>query len=63
MGQIPTLIMDSSCAYIYAGGLAPAEQVSLSGGTITYLAADSLGSVRGTVNSTGTLTGITNYDA
>ena len=62
-GQLPTLMMDSSCAYIYAGGLAPVEQVSLSGGTITYLVADSLGSVRGTINSTGTLTGTTAYDA
>jgi RHS repeat-associated protein len=55
--------MDGNNAYIYAGGLAPTEQVSLSAGAITYLITDSLGSVRGTVNSSGTLSGTTAYDA
>ena len=50
-------------AYIYADGQAPAEQVSLSSGTVTYLGTDSLGSVRGTVNSGGALTGTTSYYA
>jgi RHS repeat-associated protein len=57
------LIMDGTNAYIYAGGQAPAEQVNLTNGAITYLVTDSLGSVRGTVSSTGTLTGTTSYDA
>jgi trimeric autotransporter adhesin len=57
------LLMDGTSAYIYAGGQAPAEQVNLSAGTITYLVTDSLGSVRGTVSSTGVLTGTTSYDA
>jgi len=61
--QISELLMDGANAYIYDGGLAPAEQVSLSAGTITYLITDALGSVRGTVNSSGTLTGTTAYDA
>ncbi len=61
--SVPQLIMDSSSAYIYAGGATPAEQVSLSAGTINYLVADSLGSVRGTVSSAGALTGTTGYDA
>ncbi len=61
--QVPQLIMDGTSAYIYDGGLAPAEQVNLATGTITYLITDSLGSVRGTVNSAGTLTGTTSYDA
>lgn len=60
---IPQLIMDSVSAYIYADGNAPAEQVNLSTGATTYLVADALGSVRGTVNSTGVLTGTTSYDA
>jgi RHS repeat-associated protein len=59
----PNLIMDSNNAYIYTSGPAPTEQVSLSAGTVTYLNTDSLGSVRGTVNSSGTLTGTTSYDA
>ncbi len=59
----PQLIMDSARAYIYAGGTAPAEQVGLSSGTITYLVADGLGSVRGAVNSSGSLAGTTSYDA
>jgi RHS repeat-associated protein len=57
------LLMDSTNAYIYAGGTAPAEQVSLASGAVTYLSTDALGSVRGTVNSSGTLTGSTSYDA
>jgi RHS repeat-associated protein len=62
-GQIPQLLMDSTNAYIYNGGLAPAEQVNLATGTITYLVTDSLGSVRGTVSKSGTLTDTTSYDA
>ena len=50
-------------AYIYAGGTAPAEQVNLSTGAVTYLVTDSLGSVRGTVSTTGALTATTSYDA
>ncbi len=61
--QVPQLLMDATSAYIYDGGLAPAEQVNLATGTITYLITDSLGSVRGTVNSAGTLTGTCSYDA
>jgi len=37
--------------------------VDLSTGTITYLNADSLGSVRGIISSSGSLTATTNYDA
>ncbi|MGH3157683.1 MAG: RHS repeat-associated core domain-containing protein [Streptosporangiaceae bacterium] len=61
--DVPELLMDSASAYIYTTGNAPAEQVNLSTGTITYLFADSLGSVRGTVSSSGALTGTTSYDA
>jgi RHS repeat-associated protein len=63
VSQIPQLIMDSGRAYIYGNGLAPAEQVDLTTGAATYLVTDALGSVRGTVGSTGVLTGTTNYDA
>ena len=59
----PELLMDSNNAYIYADGRAPAEQVNLSTGAITYLVTDRLGSVRGAVNSSGMLTGTTSYDA
>jgi RHS repeat-associated protein len=37
--------------------------VNLSTGAATYLVSDSLGSVRGTVNGSGSLTGSTSYDA
>src|SRR5260370_5737193 len=57
------LLMDSASSYIYAGGTAPAEQVNLTTGTVTYLVTDSLGSVRGTVSAAGALTGTTSYDA
>ena len=57
------LLMDSGNAYIYVGGTAPAEQVNLSTGAVTYLLVDSLGSVRGTINSSGALTATTAYDA
>jgi hypothetical protein len=58
-----TLLMDSTNAYIYTTRTAPAEQVILATGTITYLNTDAPGSVRGTVNSAGTLTATTSYDA
>jgi RHS repeat-associated protein len=56
------LLLDSTNAYIYTGQTAPAEQVNLATGAISYLNTDSLGSVRGTVNSTGALTGTTSYE-
>jgi RHS repeat-associated protein len=62
-GNVPTLLMDSVNAYIYGPGHAPTEQVNLSTGTLTYLLADALGSVRGTVDATGALTASTAYDA
>lgn len=59
----PQLLMDGTNAYVYTGGTAPAEQVSLSGGTVTYYVADSLGSVRGVVSTSGSLVASTSYDA
>jgi len=57
------LLMDSTNAYIYTTGNAPTEQVNLATGAVTYLSTDALGSVRGTINSSGSLTGATSYDA
>jgi RHS repeat-associated protein len=61
--SVPHLLMDSINAYIYGDGAAPAEQVNLSTGAISYLVTDSLGSVRGVVSSTGALTATASYDA
>ena len=61
--EVPQMIMDSANAYIYGPSGTPAEQVNLSTGAVTYLIADALGSVRGTVNNSGALTGTTSYDA
>ena len=61
--QVPQLLMDSGDAYIYGIGGAPAEQVSLSTGQVSYLVTDLLGSVRGIVSSSGNLTASTTYDA
>ena len=63
VSQMPQLIMDSANAYIYADSGTPTEQVNLSTGSVTYLVGDALGSVRGTVNSSGTLTATASYDA
>jgi RHS repeat-associated protein len=63
LASVPELLADSTNAYIYADGAAPAEQVNLSSGIVTYLVTDSLGSVRGTVNSSGSLTATSSYDA
>jgi RHS repeat-associated protein len=63
VSTLPQVIMDSGNAYIYTGGTAPAEQVNLATGSVTYLVTDSLGSVRGVVSSTGALTATTGYDA
>jgi RHS repeat-associated protein len=60
---IPLPLMDSTNAYIYGPNYTPIEQVNLSTGTIEYLVSDRLGSVRGIVSATGTLTATTNYDA
>ena len=57
------MLMDSTNAYIYGIGTAPAEQVNLATGQASYLTADSLGSVRGVVAANGTLTASTSYDA
>jgi RHS repeat-associated protein len=62
-GSLPRLLMDSTNAYIYGPSHTPIEQVNLSSGAVQYLVADSLGSVRGIVTSTGTLTATTTYDA
>ncbi|HUD39916.1 MAG TPA: RHS repeat-associated core domain-containing protein [Streptosporangiaceae bacterium] len=63
VAPVAELLMDGTNAYVYDGGLAPAEQVNLSSGTVTYLVTDALGSVRGTVSSGGALTGTVTYDA
>ena len=62
-GDVPVLLMNSTSAYIYGPGHTPTEQVNLATGAITYLMADSLGSVRGVVSTTGALTATTSYDA
>ena len=62
-GSLPRLLMDSTNAYVYGPGNAPIEQVNLATGTITYLMSDLLGSVRGTIDSSGTLTNTATYDA
>ncbi len=63
-GSLPQLLMDSTNAYIYGpGNNTPTEQVNLATGTITYLISDLLGSVRGTVDSSGTLNATATYDA
>jgi len=61
--QVPELLQDSTNAYIYASSGTPTEQVNLSTGSITYLVADLLGSVRGIVSSNGSLAATTSYDA
>jgi RHS repeat-associated protein len=63
VSRLPQALMDSGNAYIYTSGAAPAEQVNLATGVVTYLVTDSLGSVRGAVSSSGSPTGTTNYDA
>lgn len=47
--------MDSASAYIYGTSGTPTEQVSVDTGAIRYLVSDMLGSVRGIVNSSGSL--------
>jgi YD repeat-containing protein len=60
--QAPQLLTGGANAYLYTTGAAPAEQVSLATGTVTYLVADLLDSVRGTVSPAGALTATTAYD-
>jgi RHS repeat-associated protein len=62
-GTVPELLQDSTNAYLYGPGSTPVGQVNLSTGTVKYLVADALGSVRGVVSSTGSLSASTSYDA
>ena len=62
-GDGTKLLQDSSNAYIYTDSAAPAEQVNLSTGAISYLVTDAIGSVRGIVSSSGTLSATAGYDA
>ena len=57
------LLMDSNNAYLYGPSGNPFEQVNLSTGTIMYLIADALDSVRGVVSASGALSASTSYDA
>jgi RHS repeat-associated protein len=59
----PELLMDGTNAYIYGPSGTPIEQVDLSSGTTQYLVADALGSVRGVVSASGSVTASTAYDA
>ncbi len=61
--SVPRLLMDSTNAYVYGPSGTPIEQVNLSTGTVTYLISDALGSVRGVLSSSGSLTASTSYDA
>jgi RHS repeat-associated protein len=54
--------MDSDNAYLYGPNGTPFEQVDLTSGTVKYLISDALGSVRGVVSSSGTLSSSTTYD-
>ncbi|MCU1489438.1 MAG: type secretion protein Rhs, partial [Acidimicrobiaceae bacterium] len=63
LGSVPQLLMDGKNAYIYGPSGTPIEQVTLSSGTVKYLVADALGSVRGVVSSAGSLSASTSYDA
>jgi len=62
-GSNPQLLMDSTNAYVYGPGSTPIEQVNESSGNFEYLICDTLGSVRGVVSSSGSLTASTSYDA
>jgi RHS repeat-associated protein len=59
----PALLVDSTNAYIYGLGNAPIEQVNLSSHAVSYLVTNAVGSVRAVVNSSGTVTATTSYDA
>ena len=61
--SIPRLLMDSTNAYVYGPSGTSMEQVNLSTGAVSYLISDALGSVRGVLSSTGSLTASACYDA
>ena len=60
---VPELLQDSTSAYIYGPFGVPFEEVNLSTGTVQFLVTDDIGSVRGVVSSSGSLTASTSYDA
>jgi len=63
ISSIPSIITDSTNAYIYNNSTAPFEQVNRTTGTITYLITDATGSVRAVMSKDGQIEPTTNYDA
>jgi len=63
-GSVPTLLEDGTNFYLYGPniGLAPIEQITVSGSTPSYLASDTTG-VREQLSSLGAVNGSTSYDS
>jgi RHS repeat-associated protein len=61
-GGVPLVLDDGANKYVYGPRGAPVEQVG-SGGVVTYLHQDQLGSTRVLTNSSGTVVGTATYDA
>ena len=62
LAGIPLLLTDHTHAYLYGNGSIPLAQVDLTDGTVDYLHADTLGSVRSTTDATGAVTSDADYD-
>ena len=59
---VPLLLTDAGFAYVYGNGSVPLAQVDLADGSVDYLHADTLGSVRSTTDATGAVTSDADYD-
>lgn len=60
---IPLLLDDGTNSYIYATSTTPIAQVDDAAGTIEYLHADNVGSVRTITSASGTVVGATDFNA
>lgn len=62
LAAVPLLLTDAEYAYIYGVGTTPLAQVDLGDGTVDYLHADLVGSVRSTTDGSGLVTSESDYD-
>ena len=62
-GSVPVVLTDSTYLYTYGDGNTPIVETNRTTGVSRFLISDALGSVRGILTTSGSLTATTSYDA
>lgn len=63
LAGVPALLSDGSRDFVYGDGVTPILQWDAASGTVTYLHADRIGSVRALSNAAGVKVGTASYEA